>query len=292
MKDNTMNFREYLGQQYTSQTASRYARAVDHFTTHGKTKNGKKETHQQIIDYLHKHNKASAPVLAALKQYFDYLIDQGVRKDHPCNRIATKKKSKPMQHQDLFTVEELELLFTKEERYPILENRNKALLSLLIYQGLTPQNIVNLRTVDIDLDSGTVYIMATRQLTRRTLELRSNQVLRLHAYIYEDRVELMKTARLLSPSKYERLFVTKLGENMSVDALNRMLRPMQGLYNDKNLNASTIRQSVILNWINHYKYPMEDVQLLAGHRWLSSTAKYKVANRDDNKEKINRFFPL
>ncbi|MCJ8288382.1 MAG: tyrosine-type recombinase/integrase [Crocinitomicaceae bacterium] len=285
MKDNTMNFREYLNEHYTNQTASRYARAVDHFTTHANTKNGKKETHQQIIDYLHKHNKASAPVLAALKQYFDYLIDQGVRTDHPCNTIATKKKSKPMQHQDLFTVEELELLFTKEERYPILENRNKALLSLLIYQGLTPQNIINLRTVDIDLDSGTVYIMVTRQLTRRTLELRSNQVLRLHKYIYEDRVELMKTG---SP----RLFVTKLGENMSVDALNRMLRPMQGLYNDKNLNASTIRQSVILNWINHYKYPMEDVQLLAGHRWLSSTARYKVVNREENREKINRFFPL
>ena len=287
-----MNFREYLNEQYTNQTASRYARAVDHFVTHVNAKNPTKATHQQIMDYLFKFENATAPVIAALKQYYDYMLEQGIRNDHPCRTIATKTKSKPMQHQELFSVEELELLMKRETRYPMLENRNKAMLSLLIYQGLTPQNITNLRTVDIDLDSGTVYVMATRQLTRRTLELRSNQVLRLHAYIYEDRVELMKTARLLSPSKYERLFVTKLGKNMSVDALNRMLRPMQGLYNDKNLNASTIRQSVILNWINHYKYPMEDVQLLAGHRWLSSTAKYKVVNRNDNKEKINRFFPL
>ena len=190
-----------------------------------------------------------------------------------------------MQHQDLFSVEELELLMKREERYPVLKNRNKALLSLLIYQGLTPQNIINLRTVDLYLDTGTVYVMATRQLSRRTLELRSNQVLVLHKYIYEDRVELIKTG---SP----RLFITKLGENMSVDTLNRMLRPLQGLYNDKNLNASTIRQSVILNWINHFDYPLEDVQLLAGHRWLSSTVKYKIANRGDNREKINRFFPL
>ena len=277
-----MNFREYLAEQYTDQTASRYARAVDHFTTHIESE---KATHKEIIDYLHKHNKATAPVLAALKKYFDYLIEKGIRNDHPCRTITTKKKSKPMQHQDLFTVEELELLMKREERYPILRNRNKVLLSLLIYQGLTPQNITNLRTVDIDLDAGTVYVMATKQLTRRTLELRSNQVLRLHKYIYQDRAELMKTG---SP----RLFITQRGENLSVDALNRMLRPLQGLFSNKNLNASTIRQSVILNWINHYDYPLEDVQLLAGQRWLSSTVKYKVINRDDNREKINRFFPL
>ena len=284
-----MNFREYLAEHYTTQTASRYARAVDHFIIHA---DSKKVTHKEIIDYLDKYKKATAPVLAALKQYFDFLIEQGTRNDHPCRTISTKRKSKPMQHQDLFSVEELELLMSREERYSILKNRNKALLSLLIYQGLTPQNIINLRTVDIDLEVGTVYVMATRQLTRRTLELRSNQVLTLHKYIDEDRVELLKTAELLSSSKYERLFVTKLGENLSVDALNRMLRPLQGLYTNKNLNASTIRQSVILNWINHYDYPMEDVQLLAGHRWLSSTAKYKVINREENREKINRFFPL
>ena len=277
-----MNFSEYLSKRFTDQTAARYARAVDHFTLHV---NAQKATHKHIVDYLHKYNKSSAPVLAALKHYYDFLIEQKVRADHPCKTISTKKKSKPMQYQELFTVEELELLMTRESRYPILENRNKALLSLLIYQGLTPQNIVNLRTEDIDLDSGKVYVMATRQLTRRTLELRSNQVLTLHQYIYQDRVELIKTAST-------RLFITKRGENLSVDALNRMLRPLQGLYSDKNLNASTIRQSVIANWINHYKYALDDVQLLAGHHWLSSTIQYKIVDREENREMINRFFPL
>jgi site-specific recombinase XerD len=281
-KDHRMNFREYLSENYTEQTVSRYARAVEHLAIYVKPEQA---SHKQIIDYLFKFDKASAPVIAALKQYYDYLIDQGIRQDHPCKTISTKKKSKPMQHQELFTAEELELLMKREVRYPILERRNKTILSLLIYQGLTPQNIVNLRTIDIDLDSGTVYVMATKQLTRRTLELRPQQVLILLKYIYEDRVELTKSAN-------SRLFVTKRGENLSVDALNRMLRPQQGLFSNKNLNASTIRQSVIANWINHFNYPLEDVQLLAGHRWLSSTVKYKVVNREENREKINRFFPL
>jgi len=277
-----MNFRTYLAQNYTNQTADRYARAVEHFILHSKAE---KATHEEIITYLKKYNKANHPTISALKQYFEYLIDQRKRIDHPCKSLSTRKKSKPMQHQDLFTVEELELLMQRESRYPILENRNKALLSLLIYQGLTPQNIINLRAEDIALDSGTVYLMATKKLTRRTIELRSNQVLTLHKYIYEDRVELIKTASA-------RLFVTKRGENLSVDALNRMLRPLQGLFTDKNLNASTIRQSVIVNWINHYDYSLENVQLLAGHRWLSSTEKYKIIDRDDKREKINRFFPI
>ena len=277
-----MNFRTYLTQNYTDQTVDRYARAVEHFTMHSKAE---RADHEQIITYLKKYNKANHPTISALKHYFDYLIEQGNRTDHPCKSLSVLKKSKPMQHQDLFSVEELELLMTRESRYPMLENRNKALLSLLIYQGLTPQNIINLRVEDIDLDSGNVYVMATKQLTRRSLELRSNQVLTLHKYIYEDRVELIEMASA-------RLFVTKRGKNLNVEALNRMLRPLQGLFTDKNLNASTIRQSVIVNWINHYGHSLENVQLLAGHRWLSSTEKYKIIDRDDKREKINRFFPI
>ena len=105
---------------------------------------------------------------------------------------------------------------TRESRYPMLGNRNKALLSLLIYQGLTPQNIINLRVEDIDLDSEDVCVMATKKLTRRSPELRSNQVLTLHLYVYQDCVERIKTASA-------RLFMTKRGENLIVDTLNRML---------------------------------------------------------------------
>lgn len=60
------------------------------------------------------------------------------------------------------------------------------------------------------------------------------------------------------------MLLGKLGGPITVDTLNRMLRPLKKLFPSKNLNAKTIRQSVIVNWINEERIPIEEVQLLSG----------------------------
>ncbi|MEO6882419.1 MAG: hypothetical protein ABI199_00190 [Bacteroidia bacterium] len=64
------------------------------------------------------------------------------------------------------------------------------------------------------------------------------------------------------------------------------------LFPDRNLNTKTIRQSVIANWLNEKKIPLEQVQLLAGHRWTSSTERYKQNNLNEQRTLINKWFPL
>jgi len=48
-----------------------------------------------------------------------------------------------------------------------------------------------------------------------------------------------------------------------------MLHPMKALFPNKKLNPQTIRQSVIANWLNVDKIPLEDVQLLSGQKWMT-----------------------
>ena len=276
-----MTLQEYLDQELTSSTAKGYQRAIEHFLLHC----NEQSSNAQIVDYLHRFNIHLPRDIAAIKKYFDYLISEGIRSDHPCKKLTFRRPKKAVQVHQLFSSEELELLLSKEERYEILKQRNYVLISLLIYQGLTPQNLSNLRTQDIDPDRGTVYVMATKKLTRRTLELRPNQVLTIYKYINESRVELVKTG-------VSSLLVTKQGKKLSVDTLNRLFVPLQGLFTNKNLNPTTIRKSVIANWINEQQLPLEDVQLLAGHKWLSTTEGYRIENRENKREQINRYFPL
>lgn len=276
-----MTLSDYLYEELTSATAVGYQRAIDHFLLYCK----EQSTNAEIVDYLHRFNIHLPRDISAIKKYFDYLLLEGIRTDHPCKKLTLRTVKKPVQLHHLFSSEELELLLKKEERYKMLVQRNKVLISLMIYQGLTPQNLVSLRNQDIDLDLGTVYVMATKKLTRRTLELRPNQVLALYKYIYETRVELLKTG-------ISSLLVTKQGQKLSVDTINRLFVPLQGLFMDKNLNPTTIRKSVIANWINEQQIAIEDVQLLAGHKWLSTTEGYKIENRENKREQINRYFPL
>ena len=278
-----MTLKGYLEQNYTTQTVDSYLRAINHFLFHSKQKG--QSTYSDVIEYLNRENKASPRNLSAIKVYFNYLIDMGKREDHPCRSLKAKGPSRSVQFQELFTKDELERLLKRKERYAMLSDRNKAILSLLIYQGLTPANIENLRIQDIDLDGGTVYIRATSTIKRRRLELKSKQILLLYRYLSESRPKLLK-------KETDALFITKVGVDFNVESLNRMLRPLQGLFPFKNLNANVIRKSVITNWLNVDRIPLEDVQLLAGHKWLSTTEKYVRPNVDERREQINVFFPL
>lgn len=277
-----MTFTQYLTQMHAPQTVDSYLRAVNHFLQYSNKK--EQSNYADILDYLSSLNSQSSRTLSAIKKYFDYLIETDQRDNHPCKHLTIKRTEKPIQFQTLFTTEELEKLLERESRYKTLQNRNKVIISLLIYQGLSPANIINLRLKDIDLEKGTIYIKSTSKLTRRTLELKSKQSLLFYRYIQEDR-------KKLNPQT-EQLFIGKLSTEITVDTLNKMLRPLKKVYKNRNLNANSIRKSVITNWINEHNISIEDVQLLAGHKWLSTTEKYKRQDNNKSVEMINRFFPI
>jgi len=84
----------------------------------------------------------------------------------------------------------------------------------------------------------------------------------------------------------------KLGTPLTVDDVNYMVSTYKPLFPDRNLNALTIRMSVISNWLNEKHFPLEQVQLMAGHRWISTTARYRYTPIEEQREMINRFHPL
>ncbi len=278
-----MTFQAYLQQTYTPQTVDSYTRSVNHFLFHTSSK--KQINYTEIVSYLSKHKKNSPRNVAAIKVYFSYLIITGKRKDHPCKGLKIRRENSPVQFQELFTPNELKTLLERKERYNLLKTRNKAILSLLIFQGLTAANIENLKVKDINFDEGTIYLRSTKTTNRRTLELKPKQILQLYNYIHTQRNELMKTPT-------ESVFLGKLGTSYKVNSLNAMLRPLQSVFPYKNLNATTIRKSVIANWLNVEKIPLEDVQLLAGHKWIASTEKYIRPDMKEKRGLINQFFPI
>lgn len=288
MKKQTLE--QFLLEQYAPQTAKTYLFAIEHFLK--MNPKAKRYGYRHIVSYMEQiAQKQSNPhyrvvILSAIKKYYDYLVMTGYRTDHPCKLLNIKvKHNQPIQVQDLFTSEELQLLLNRENRYQYIDSRNAVVLSLLIYQGLASDEIVNLRVKDIDLDEGTVYVKASTNLNRRTLELLNKQMMVFSKYIHEIRPKLLR-------SDTDKLIITKLGKAMSVDSVQAMIEPLKGLFPDKKLCPQTIRMSVICNWLNDKKLPLEKVQELAGHKWPGTTEKYFKADSEQQRELINRFFPV
>ncbi len=283
-------FEQFLLQSHTKQTANSYLFAVNHFLKMNPS--AKRYKYQNIVDYMDEigQKKSNAQyrvtILSAIKKYYDYLIVNGYRTEHPCKRLNIKvKQNQPIQTQDLFSSEELQLLLTRENRYQYIDTRNAVVLSLLIYQGLASEEIINIAVKDINLDEASVYLKASNNLNRRTLELVSRQMILFEKYITEVRPKLLRGST-------EKLILNKLGKPLSVDGIHSIVEPLKSLFPERNLNPKTIRMSVIANWLNEKKIPLERVQELAGHKWPGTTEKYVKVNADNERELINRFFPI
>ena len=249
--------------------------------------------YKDVLNYMSEKGKhynnihTKTAVLSGIKKYYDYLIEIGKRNDHPCRTIYFKggNRNRDIIHADLFTSQELELLMEREERYPALKLKNQVLVSLLIYQALTAGEIAALKVEHIDLDKGTVYVKESRTLAKRHLELQPKQYRLLDRYIQESRKELISV-------ETDKLVLGKLGTPITTDDINYIVSTFKPLFPDRNLNSKTIRQSVIANWLNEKKIPLEQVQLMTGQKWISTTAKYRQTSVEEQRTLINKFHPM
>ena len=249
---------------------------------------------KDVINYLSDKSKEYANgntktyILNGLKKYFDFLIDIGLRHDHPCiNLHLRNQRRKEIIHQDLFTSKELELLLEREERYEDLKQRNRVVTSLLIYQGLNSAEISNLNVSHIDLDKGLVFIKASRKIGQRHIELVNKQYRLFDTYLNEGRKSLHRET---IPTNA--FVLGKLGTRLSVDDIHYLVSTFKGLFPDRNLTPSSIRQSVIANWLNEKKIPLEQAQLMSGQKWISTTVKYRQTNLEEQRELMNKWFPV
>lgn len=281
-----MDFTDYLSSRVAPSTAKRYVREVELFFS--SVEHPKTATYQEIMNYIGKlrgkQNNLSCS-LHGIKKYYSYLVATGERKDNPAKSIRLRdKRSRDVQLQDLFKTEELELLLDKKERYPILKKRNQIIISLLIYQGLTNGEITNLEIENINLEQGTIQIKPGRKTNGRTLKLNSKQVFWVMKYLQEDRPKLLKV-------KSEKLIISKLGTEETGEGICYVVETQKHLFPDRKLNAKTIRQSVITNLLKQGK-DLRIVQTFAGHKYPSTTERYKQTQVEELKNQILKYHPL
>lgn len=286
-----LTLEKYLYVQLAEQTAKNYLYTINNFLKlHPKAKRYK---YQDLVSYMagvreqYPNAQTCNRILSAIKRYYDYLVYTSQREENPCLTLTLKKtNNQSVQLQDLFTSKELEVLMHRENRYRHLDLRNKVIISLLIYQGLTSDELIRLEVGNVDLDNGTVYIKGSSKLNRRNPNLRANQIQLFYNYLNQARPLMMWR------DKTDKLFLNKLGNPISVDGINAMIEPLAALYPDRPLNPRSIRMSVISNWLNEKKLPLEMVQELAGHKWPSTTERYFRVDSLEQRELINKFFPF
>lgn len=251
------------------------------------------------------HSSTRSMHVNILKHFFSYQIKNVLRDDNPAKHIRIRG-AKPKMLYPVLSKQELEYFYhsyqvpesTDENnnrnwftKYRLSRQRNRAILGMMIYQGLCTDEINRITTKDVKLKEGTVFIAGTRTSNERTLELKPQQIIELMEYTMQARIELQKLHNV--QSDYYFLSSKSIG-GKAVQGANS-LNIWKGLTADmrahKNfINFKQIRASVITHWLKQYN--LRQVQYMAGHRHISSTEAYLAGQIEDLQSDIDKYHPI
>lgn len=290
---NTTTLLHYLGQHYAPRTAKEYFREINIFLSN--YPEASQAAYKDITHYIgllrtrYNNPHTISKILFSIKAYYNYLCHEEIRTDNPAKAVQLKERShQGIQLQDLFTTEELEALLHQRQRYESMNDRNKVLMSLLIYQGLRPIEIAALQISDINLVTGTVYIRSTPKTNSRTLALKSNQILLFHHYIQHWRQKLLQKKN----TGTDILLISKSGGAIKKnDVIMQVLQGYRNLYEGRIISTQTIRQSVIANLLKQ-GHDISMVQAFGGYKTADTIKLYSTKQVSSLQAAIDKYHPL
>lgn len=237
-----------------------------------------------FIDCCRIENKSKKHIntmLRSVRNYYDYLKSIGEATINPATNLYLKGIRHKLPH-DILSSEYLTQLY---QSYPVIDNRskrNKIILGMLVYQGITTDELMRLTTADVKLQEGKIFVPGSRHSNSRTLELKPFQVMDLHVYINRIRPGL-----IIQPT--DQLFISMEGSTNMKNSLHHLFRALKRT-NPGIKNAKQIRASVITAWLKTNN--LRQVQYMAGHRYVSSTERYQMNNLEGLKDQVDKYHPL
>lgn len=295
-----MTIEQYLTEKYSKSTLYSNLFLIKRFTDYYQNK-AQTATYKDVLNYIahlrknyNLHPKSLRQCLYGVKIYFNYLLETGQRHDHPCSELFLKDKiDKQIQVDNLYNQETLENFFEtyqiKAKKY--LQNRNKIIISLLIYQALTVKEIAELEIQNINLEKAEITIKGNQELTSkspqsRTLPLQAKQILLIYNYLEKDRIKLLK----YNNKQESNIFILgQYGEKINPHGISKMINEQKP--KNEQIQPMKIRQSVIANLLKK-ENDTRIVQVFSGHRRASTTIQYKQTELEQLQKAINIYHPI
>jgi integrase/recombinase XerD len=247
--------------------------------------------------------------LIGLNHYFTFLHKTEQISANPCSFLKIRGSKKVSLYRT-YTPEELTELYdnyyntfvrtyddshipkNQRKQSNLSKTRNAVILNILIHQGATTKEIDLLELCDLDLMGASIKLRAGKKSNSRVLPLQATQIGVLMVYLQTIRPELENYQAQESEKLFLPLPETSKSKTDS-STLMHVFKPLTKHLTeiDKNfLSFKQIRASVITNWLK--VHGLRKTQVLAGHRYISSTEKYKANDLQQLTEDISKLHPF
>jgi site-specific recombinase XerD len=290
------SIKEYLLKKYSPNSLKPNLYNIKRYLNYIQNKAHKAQYNDIInyITYLRKNHdlkpQSLLQCLSAVKIYYHYLIAIGKRKDHPCSELQLKDQlDRQIKTDLLYSFETLEDFLTQFKAHDKAQykQRNQIIITLLIYQGLTNLEIINLKTENINLENAQLTIKGSNHKKDRTLPLQANQILLLHQYLENQRKQLALLNKKKPTINY--LILSKQGAQMHPHSICYTINKYRK--GKPRISPKKIRQSLIANLLKSSN-DTRIVQVFAGHNKASTTEKYKQTKLEILQKELSKYHPL
>lgn len=310
------NFIAYLqSKNYALSTQVTYCFSVHKFLQwyNHDTLNCTKKDVLQYLEHLKQQsglqNISRKSHLVGLNHYFTFLHQSGQVIQNPCSLLKIRGITKISLY-NIFTAEELTQLYdnyyllfiqnfdgcriplSTRKQSELSRERNAAILSILLNQGTTTNEIDTMLLQDIDLQKATVKIRGGKRSNGRTIPLKAEQIGLLMHYI-----NVIRPQFLSNGEESEKLFLpysTALNQKaMDKESMINLFKPLTKQLKSiepRFLNFKQIRASVITLWLK--MYGLRKTQYLAGHRYIRGTEYYLPNNLEELTNDISKHHPF
>ena len=224
---------------------------------------------QEYLVYLNqvkkRHPRTVARILSALRRFYLYLIQLGMRADDPTARIDSPKIGRALPK--TLSEQEVEAILGAPQLETPLGVRDRAMIEMMYGGGLRVSELVHLRIDSINLRQGVARILGKGN-KERLVPLGGEALQWVENYSRESRPDLMR-GRIS-----DTLFVTARGAGMTRQAFWIRLKKIgkeAGV--TPPFSPHTLRHAFATHLLNHGA-DLRSVQVLLGHSDLSTTQIY------------------
>lgn len=237
-----------------------------------------------FIDYCHLEKlsaKQINTILLSVRNYYEYLKESDPKITNAAQNLRVKGEVRK-QPVSLTEYAELEKLYREYPGKTNRDKRNKVILGLLIYQGITTEELHGLLTKDLNLQQGKIAIQGNRRRNSRKLDLQPCQILELHEYLSQIRPKI-------KAGKTDQLIISMEGKLQLKNSLYHLFVSIKKK-NTQISSAKQIRTTAITHWLKTKN--LREVQYMAGHKYVSSTERYQENDLENLQKNVEKYHPL
>lgn len=297
MNKSLADFLVYLksARNYSDATIKAYANDISGFYDY-LLQEGLKDNevdHQVIRNYLSAEllqdvsKRTLKRRMSALRSYYRFLVKNQVVKDNPF--LLTTSPKAPISYPEVLYQEQVEaLLAANRTRTDSLQERDQAILELMLASGLRASEVVGLTLQDIDLRRRVINVIGKgnkQRLVPFSLEAKNA----LQKYLDHSRKEL-----LLHDQRYEKstaVFLSVRGRPLTTRGLASILKSIEtkcGHYFE--LHPHKLRHSFATGLLEKGAN-LRLIQEILGHSSLSTTQVYTHVSPAAMKKEYEKAFP-